>query len=65
MPPHNFLQHLQRLSRSSPEFHGQLSNAFRGEEYRQRVLNIQGDNLASLVDSLDKVRRHVDPFRLC
>ena len=53
------LQQLHRLNRSSPDFHDQLSNVLYGEEYKQWVANLQGDDLIWLVDYLDKVRRCV------
>jgi hypothetical protein len=49
------LQRLHRLNRSLSGFHDQLSNALYGREYRQCVPNLQGDDLAWLVDYLDKV----------
>jgi hypothetical protein len=56
MSPHNPLNRLRRLDRSSPKFHDQVSNILSGEEYKQWVPNIQGDDLVGLVDYLDKVR---------
>ena len=53
------LQQLHRLDRSSPDFHDQLCNLFYGREYSQCVLSLQGDDLAWLVDYLDKVCRCV------
>ena len=50
----NLLQQLHDLDRSSPQFHDQLSNLLRGEEYRSS-LNLQGDDLAWLVEYLDTV----------
>jgi hypothetical protein len=53
------LQRLDRLNRSSPDFHDQLSNILYEQEYQQCVSNIRGDGLAWLVDYLDKVCRRV------
>ena len=53
------LQRLHRLDGSSPDFHDQLQNAIRGEEYVQCEQNLEGDDLVWLVDYLDEVRRHV------
>jgi len=53
------LQKLDRLDRSSPEFHGQLSNVLYGEEYQRCVPNLQDDGLVWLVDYLDKVCHHI------
>ena len=51
----NLLQQLHELDRSSSQFHDQLSNLLRGEEYRNSVLNLQSDDLALLVEYLDTV----------
>jgi hypothetical protein len=53
------LQQLRRLNGSSPDFHDQLCKVLSGEEYRQCVSNLQGDDLVWLVGYLDNVRRHV------
>jgi len=67
------LQQLNRLDRSSPDFHDQLSNALYGEEYKKCVEEykkcgeeykkcvpkLQGDDLVWLVEYLDKVRCRV------
>ena len=53
------LQQLHHLDRFSSDFHDQVSNALYGEEYKQCVPNLQGDDLVWLVDYLDKVRRRV------
>jgi hypothetical protein len=50
------LQQLQHLGRPSSEFHDQLGNVLYGEEYKQCVPDLQGDDLVWLVDYLDKVR---------
>jgi hypothetical protein len=51
------LQQLDRLDGSSSRFHDQLSNVLYGEEYMKCVPNLQGDDLARLVDYLGRVRR--------
>jgi len=53
------LQRLHRLNRSSSTFPDQLNSILRGEEYRELVLNLQGDDLVWLVDYLDTVHRHI------
>ena len=53
------LQKLRHLDRSSPEFHNQLSNALYGKEYQRCAQNLQHDDMAWLVDYLDKVYRPV------
>jgi hypothetical protein len=55
------LQQLSRLDRASSEFPQQLDNVLRGQEYKQCVLNLQGDDLTWLVNYLDEVCRPVDP----
>jgi hypothetical protein len=59
LPSSPILQQLDRLNRSSPDFHDQLCNIIYGEEYVQSVPSIQGDDLVWLVDYLDRVSRHV------
>jgi len=70
-PNHPALQRLHHLDRSLPGFHDQLHDVLYGEEYQrcvygenyqQRVVNPQGDDLAWLVDHLDKARTAL-PFR--
>jgi hypothetical protein len=53
------LQQLDRLNRSSSDFHDQLCNVIYGEEYMQCVPDLEGDGLAWLVEYLDRVRRRV------
>ena len=57
------LQQLYHLNRSSPDFHDQLCSVIYGEEYRESVPNLQGEDLVCLVDYLDEVRRHISPPR--
>ena len=47
---------LRRLDRTSSTFHDQVSNILYGEEYKEWVQTVQGDDLVALVDHLDKVR---------
>jgi hypothetical protein len=51
----NPLQQLHDLDRASPQFHEQLSSFLRGEEYQNAVPNLQGEDLAWLVEYLDSV----------
>ena len=53
--PRNPLEQLYRLDLFSPKFHDHVRKIFYGEEYRQWVLSVQGDDLVGLVDYLDKV----------
>ena len=55
------LQQLHLLDRPLSGFHDQLSNVLYGEEYRQCVPNLRGDDLIWLVDYLDKVRGRIFP----
>ena len=55
------LQHLHGLDKSLPGFSDRLNEALHGEEYKQCVPNLQGDDLLWLVDYLDKVRRPPAP----
>ena len=60
-----FLQQLHDFDKSSSGFHDWLSAVLYGKEYRQRVPNLQGDDLVWLVDYLDEVSgRGISPRRL-
>ena len=59
MPSHYLLQQLDRLDGSPSKFHNQLNNILHGEEFKQSLLNLQGDDLTWLVDYLDGVRRQI------
>lgn len=48
-------QHLRDLDRVSPHFHNQLTDFLHGDEYRNAVANLQGEDLAWLVEYLDSV----------
>ena len=53
------LQQLDRLNRSSLDFHDLLSNVLYGEEYTQCARSLQNADLVWLVEYLDKVCRRV------
>jgi len=53
------LQQLSSLERSSPDFHDQLRSVLYRKDYVQCVSNLQGDDLAWLINYLDEVRRRV------
>jgi len=53
------LEQLRRLDGSSPKFHDQVSEILHGEEYKQWVSDIQGDDLVALVNCLDQVHHPV------
>ena len=55
MTPSNPLQQLHGLDRASPQFHQHLGDFLRGNEYRNTVSNLQGEDLAWLVEYLDSV----------
>jgi len=54
-----FLRQLRHLDKSLSDFPDQFSNVLYGEEYKQCVANLQGDDLIWLVDYLDEVCRCV------
>lgn len=51
------LQRLDHIDRASPDFHDQLNNVLYGEEYKQHVQGLNAEDMAWLVDYLDKVHR--------
>jgi len=57
------LKELRRLDKSSPRFRDQISDILHAEEYKQCVSDLQGDDLAWLVDYLDQVRLPVSLVR--
>ena len=61
MSPSKPLQTLRDLSRASPHFHSQLIDLLRGNEYRDVIPSLQGQDLAWLVDYLDNVSLHGVP----
>ena len=58
MTPHNPLQQLYDLDKSSPQFHEQLHDFLRGDVYRGALQNLQSENLTQLVEYLDTVGFH-------
>ena len=58
IPNHPVLKNLHLLKWP---FHDQISDILSGEEYRECVPALRGDNLAWLVEYLDKVHPHVAP----
>ena len=59
MTSQDLLQQLRRLDRSSSELHDQLCNILYGKDYTRCVPDLQGDDLAWLIDYLDNVGRRV------
>lgn len=51
------LRQLDWLDRSSPEFLHQLDDVLHGQEYKQRVQNLQIEDSGLLVNYLDEVCR--------
>ena len=49
------LQQLRDLDKTSPQFHEQLTNFLRGDDYRNGVSNLEGEDLTWLVEYLDGV----------
>ena len=62
LPNHPVLQKLRNLDRSLSEFHDQLSNVLRGEEYARCVAVLEDGDLGWLVEYLDEVS-HCNCFR--
>jgi len=58
MSSRNPLERLRCLDEPSHDFHGQLHTILHGEEYRQYVQDLHGDDLLQLVGYLDEVCRH-------
>ena len=56
MAPHASLQQLRDLDKTSPQFHEQLSDFFRGDLYQSVFPSLQSESLAWLVEYLDSVR---------
>ena len=55
MIPHNPLQSLHDLDKTSSQFHQQLIEFLRGDEYQDVVPTLQPEDLAWLVEYLDNV----------
>ena len=53
------LQQLDRLDKSSPDFHDQLCSVLYGQDYVQCERDLGEGDLIWLIEYLDKVRRHV------
>ena len=51
----NPLEQICRLDPSAPKFRDRVGKIFLGEEHRQWVQSVQGDDLVGFVDYLDKV----------
>ena len=60
----NSLGQLRHLDRSSPDFHDQLVNILYGEEYKQLVPFLAGEDLVWVVEYLDEARCHINHSRL-
>jgi hypothetical protein len=56
MSSRNLLERLDRLDKSSSNFHDRLCNVLYAREYRQCLLNLQDDDLMWFVEYLDRVR---------
>ena len=53
---HPGLQQLSKLDKASPQFHEQVSNFFRGDEYQRVFPGLRGESLVRLVEYLGGVR---------
>ena len=62
MSQHNrVLQQLHSLDKTSPKFHEQLADFFRGDAYQHVFQTLQDESLASLIGYLDGVRLKIPP----
>ena len=61
MVPRDPLQQLRDLDRTSPQFHPQLVDFLRGDEYREVVPSLRSDDLTWLVEYLDSVSLRTTP----
>lgn len=50
------LQQLRSLNRASPEFFDQLNNVLHDKACEESIRNLEGNDLVSVIDYLDKVR---------
>jgi len=57
----NFLQQLCDLDSASPQFYEHLGNFLRGDEYRNAIPNLQGEDLAQFVEYLSGVNLQTIP----
>lgn len=55
MVPPNHFQQLHNLDKGSPEFYKQLNDFLRGDEYRDALQDLQGEDLMWLVEYLGSV----------
>lgn len=55
MTPHDALQQLRDLDRTSPEFHEQLSNLYREDAYRNTLTDLESEDLTWLIEYLGGV----------
>ena len=53
----NPLQRLRDLDRASPQFHRQLIDLIRGDEYQDVVQHLHDEDLTWLIEYLDNVSR--------
>ena len=63
MTPLNLLQKLRDLDTTSPDFHNQLTDFLRGNEYRDAAQDLQGEDLAWFVNYLDNVSFRIVSLR--
>ena len=63
MTPPNLLQKLRDLDRTSPDFHSQLTDFLRGNEYQDAFPSLQGEDLTWFVNYLDNVSPHTVSLR--
>ena len=55
MTPSNLLRKLHDLDKTSPDFHSQLTDFLRGNEYQDAAASLEGEDLTWFVNYLDNV----------
>lgn len=63
MTPHNPLQRLHDLDRTSLQFHTQLVDFLRGNEYKDVVPGLRDEDSTWLIEFLDSVSLQTTPLR--
>ena len=63
MTPPNLLQKLRDFNKTSPDFHSQLTDFLRGNEYQDAVPSLQGEDLDWLINYLDNVSHRTVSLR--
>ena len=59
MAPHDLLQQLHELDKTSPRFHEQLCDFLRGDAYRDGLQNLPSEDSVSLIEYLNCVSLYI------